>query len=272
MLFSYSEANIKDYYNRDDFGKCEHLVTKHHDELVEYNLSKDRHVILDATHLKLKYINQIKKKFYYSDIEFIDVAKKQGLSVMNLRTVCIERDSNRTRQVGELVITKQIRDYQQLLKNFDFKPYKANIEPIVQDEFLPKAVIFDVDGTLTERVDRSPYDWSKVEEDLCNNYVANTFDAYDYKGYCVIICTGRDGCCEEKTKKWLYDNNIIYDEFYIRPESNTEPDYVIKERMWRDIANRYYIEALYDDRHQVISHGVRLGLNMINVKGIKQDF
>ncbi len=30
---------------------------------------------------------------------------------------------------------------------------------------LPKAIIVDIDGTLAERVNRSPYDWSKVGED-----------------------------------------------------------------------------------------------------------
>lgn len=266
MLFSYDEANIKDYYNRPDFGQCEKLVTLQLEELVHYNLSKGRDVILDATHLKLKYINQIKKKFYYTDIEFIDVAKMQGISVMDLRPICIERDSNRTRQVGQVVITNQIRDYQQLLKDFDFKPYYANIEPIKQDSSLPKAICFDVDGTLALKGDRSPYNWGRVDEDDLNEWVVNIYKTFDKQGdYALIICTGRDGVCENMTKGWLYINGFNYDEFHIRPEGNMEPDYVIKERMWRDIAKRYYIECMFDDRESVVRHSRLLGLNVAQV-------
>lgn len=263
MLFGYTDDNISNYYDREDFGKCERLVTEHLEHLVHYNLSKGKDIILDNTHLKLKYIKDIKKKFYYTDIEFIDVAKKQGIT--DLRTICIERDSNRTRQVGEVVITNQIRDYQQLLKDFDFKSYYANIEPIVQDKTLPKAVIFDIDNTLAIKGDRNPYDWSRVGEDTLNTWVKNAFSNYERKGYCMIICTGRDGSCEQLTKYWLFDNLIACNEFHIRPEGNMEPDYVIKERMWKDIAKRYYIECLYDDRNQVVDHARRLGLNVAQV-------
>jgi predicted kinase len=267
MLFSYNESNIKDYYSRPDFGKCEQLVTKHLEELIHYNLSKNRDVILDATHLKLKYINQIKKKFYYTDIEFIDVAKEQGcFDIRHLQDLCIERDSQRTRQVGQVVITQQIRDYQQLLRDFDFKPYFANIEPILQDKSLPKAVIFDIDGTLALKGDRSPYNWGRVDEDDLNEWVVNLYKTVEKQGdYSLIICTGRDGICENITKGWLYINDFSYDEFHIRSEGNTEPDYVIKERMWRDIASRYYIECMFDDRNQVVDHARRLGLNVAQV-------
>lgn len=268
LLFSYSEDCISEYYKTSNFQACEKIVTENLEKLVHNHLIKGKNVILDSTHLKIKYINAIKKKFYYTDIEFIDVAKQQNISLDHLELICVTRDSNRIRKVGASIISQQILQYKQLLNDFDFSPYKYSIQPIEQDNTLCKAVIFDIDGTLALKGDRSPYDWNRVDKDDLNEWVskiARIYYEWDYSKYKVIICTGRDGVCENLTKEWLYYYDVPYDEFHIRPGGNMEPDYIIKERMWRDIASRYYIECLYDDRNQVVDHARRLGLNVAQV-------
>jgi hypothetical protein len=106
---------------------------------------------------------------------------------------------------------------------------------------------------LAHRGNRSPYDWKKVGVDTVDNWTREILHAVE-ENYHVIICTARDGCCIEETKDWLYDNGISYSEIHIRPEGNTENDYMIKDRMWRDIATRYCICGIFDDRQRVIFH------------------
>ena len=274
MLFAYNEDTVQEYYEHPLFNKRERIISKHVNELIEYNLHQGLDVIYDATNLKMDYINRLIKKFYYTDIEFIDVVKHQSFDERDLLKLCIERDSLRTRKVGSKVIKRQYNQYKSLLKTFDFETYKTPIKPIIQDMTKPKCVVFDVDGTLAERVGRSPFDWLKVDTDTCNEYVANIMRYYiNDPTYRVFVCTGRDGVSKDLTVNWLFENNLNgFDQIYTRPEDNYEKDYVIKQRMWEHIANSYYIECLFDDRSQVIEHGCMVGLNMINVKGIKQDF
>lgn len=275
MLYGYTESSLKDYYTHDDINNREKYISKVVIELIDYNLKKDKTVVLDNTNLKMSYINKIKKKFYYTDIITIDVcAEFHKLDIDDAERVAKIRNVTRTKAVNNSVITKQFKQYQSLpneYKNFTYFPQSKLIE---QDSSRPKCVIFDVDGTLAENHTRSPYDWKRVREDACNEYVANIARKYmSDPNYTVIICTGRDGSCEDLTKEWLAENDLGgYDEFYIREKGSGKPDWEVKEEIWQGIADRLYIECLYDDRAQVIEHGVRIGLNMINVKGVKQDF
>jgi len=64
---------------------------------------------------------------------------------------------------------------------------------------------------------------------------------------------------------WLTQHNIKYDSIYFRPYKNREPDYLIKERLWRHINKDFNIIALYDDRDQVVKHGRKLGMTVFQV-------
>ena len=44
------------------------------------------------------------------------------------------------------------------------------------------------------------------------------------------------------------------------------PDWVIKEEMWRDLATRYNIVGMFDDRLQVVRRARALGLKVFNVE------
>jgi hypothetical protein len=84
-------------------------------------------------------------------------------------------------------------------------------------------------------------------------------------GYKIAICTGRDAVAEAKTRDWLATHGITYDHFYIRPHGNREPDWIIKERMWRDVATKMNIKAMFDDRDCVVRHARKLGLRVYQV-------
>ncbi len=258
MLYGYTEATVKAYYEHPDFGIREYKVNEVQDVIIKQALAEGKSVIVDNTHLRKKYLTALSK--YGVDVEFelVETALVE----------CIKRDVNRTRTVGEVVIRKQFEQLNQLKKlmNLDeglkFKGY-AHIK---QDKTLPDAFIFDIDGTLALMHNRSPYDMKKVREDKLNFPVFKAYEAAKKAGYKIIICTGReDGKGRDGTLAWLDDFNIKYDEFHMRPAENFESDWKIKQVMWEDLVKRYHIVAMYDDRNQVVEHARKLGFTVFQV-------
>jgi uncharacterized HAD superfamily protein len=93
---------------------------------------------------------------------------------------------------------------------------------------------------------------------------------YKENGYKIIICSGRDSICEEETKEWLEKHNIIYDALCMRLQGNTEKDSVVKEKLLEKLVKLYYIEAVVDDRQQVVDMWRFRGLTCFQVD--KGDF
>lgn len=257
MLFGYTEETIHKYYQRNDIHLLEKQVSEYENLLIERALNFDQVVIVDNTHVKLKYLNVLKN--YNVPIEY-------KLVECDLNTA-LERDQNRLRKVGGDVIKQQYNNLQILKKNFDFKDYvPTKVNQIVQNTDLPTAYCFDIDGTLAKMVSgRSPYDWKRVDEDALNYPVYLAYKAHKIAGHKIIICTGRDGECEELTKEWLANHSIQWDEYHTRAKGDQRKDSIVKEEMWRDISTRYNISALYDDRNQVVDHARSLGLSVFQV-------
>lgn len=210
-------------------------------------------VVVDQTNVKRKYLNEmIGFCQELGDVEF-------RIFDVPLQTA-IERDKKRDKMVGEDVIKKMYKDYLTLMdSNFDFSvrkkiQHKTSSYKIVDND-LPKAFIFDVDGTLAHNTGkRSFYEWDKVELDEYDEHVGGMlkFLSNEYK---IIIVTGRDGSCEEQTKTWLLDNGIHWDEFFIRKTGDMRKDYIVKEEIYmNNIIDNYNVIGVFDDRDQVVSY------------------
>jgi predicted kinase len=255
MMGGLSEKDIHQWYEAEDIKSKEWDVSQFQHTLIRYALSCNQVVIVDNTHLKEKYIRQL--SHYGVPVE-CHVMKTEKID-------CIMNDEDRARKVGKEVIDRQYEQYRNLIATYDFKQDKIT-KPITRDASKQGAVIFDIDGTLAHMVDRKPYDWKKVGQDIVDENVREALWAHQNNGKFIIICTGRDGSCIQETMAWLAENDIVYDDIYIRPEGSYEPDWKVKEDMWRDIAKSYFIEALYDDRNQVVDHARRLGLKVYQVQ------
>jgi predicted kinase len=257
LLFGFTEESIADYYSLPDMGKLEKQVTLYEDTLIHEGLNLDKTVIVDATHLTAPYLRRF--QFWNVPIEYkyFDIALK----------VAIERDANRTRKVGEEVIKKQFDRYLGVRNTYilPFEPVEFK-----QDETLPPCIIYDVDGTIAKMEGRSAFDWGRVGEDKIISNVTATIDwtseVCEGNRPEIIICTGRDGVALEDTERWLDAHNIYWDEIYIRDVGDQRPDWVIKEEIWREIAKRFYIVGMYDDRNQVTRRARALGLKVFQVE------
>lgn len=247
---------VKDWTKYKFTRARENRVTEIQDKMLEDAVENGKNVIICETNLNPK--NRPRLVHQLSSMGF-EVEFKEFEADLN---TLWKRDAQRAGGVGHLVIYKQ---YQQWLEYKGARKYVA-------DDSLPDAIVFDVDGTLAQMHNRGPFDWKRVGEDHYRREICDMLVGYADQGKMIVIASGRDGSCEGLTKTWLEQGDLLIDDFYIRPEGNTEKDYVIKERMLWEMAKKYNIVAWVDDRPQVSNHLRLLGVNIIQVADPYVDF
>ena len=230
----------------------EKLIVKFRDALILEGLINNNNVIVDDTNLDNAKIKGIVAKFR-------EVFPKLGYEIKRFDIElkdAIARDLARPNSVGSKVITDMYN-----------KLYNKVRPEADRDETLPKAVIFDVDGTLARMVGRNPFDWQAVKEDEVKTEVADLARTLKAAGKKIVVVTGRDGSCLDLTKEWLDENNIPFDDIFIRPEGNMEKDSKIKRDIYyNNIKGKYFVEFVVDDRDQVVEMWrEELGLTCLQV-------
>lgn len=244
-------------------NKVENIINELVDATIEQSLLKKMNVIIDNTNLKVKYINDIIEKFKYSaDIDYrvFDISLDKA----------IERNNNRTKNVGKPMLVKMNAEYKILMDSFNFQPVKKiERRPVVQPDFnskLQDAVIFDIDGTLAHMGRRGPFDWMQVYKDDVNEIVAEQLEFHKSKGRKVFVVTGRDEVCREVTSDWLELHGIEFDEMFMRPKDDYRKDTLIKREIYEnEIVGKYNLLCVYDDRLQVLDMWYDEGIFTFNV-------
>lgn len=271
--------------NRDDFRFmlrnqpfCEDKIEKMINDLqmitIRECLNNRLNVIVDNTNLKESYINPIVRSFNHrADIEFmlLDISYEKAL----------ERDNAREKKVGEEVLKRMFENYKVFKDSFHFQNLPQLKREKVAEEFLKSkvkydpelkdCVISDIDGTLAI-MNRSPFNWGKVDKDYPNLSVIMHVNEHFDKGRKVILMSGRDKSARQLTEKWLKDNGVLYHELYMRGDLYTgdgddyRKDNVVKEELYNEyVKNKYNVLVVYDDRRQVVNLWRRLGLDCYQV-------
>lgn len=235
-------------------------------------------VISDDTNLDgnvVKHLAKIAEFFGYEVIvRDFDIPLKE----------CIARDASRedSVRVGEEVIRGMHKKFFKQGK-FPENPLKNQIAAVkfelyVPNLTLPKAVIFDIDGTLASHEGvRSPYDYTKVGLDNPRAVVIQAMKIYAMMGYSIIILSGRESSCKEDTMKWLYAHaQFLFQlekelgfhwELHMRAAGDKRQDRIIKGEIFdSQIRNNFRVEVVFDDRDQVVSLWRReLGIDCFQV-------
>lgn len=240
-------------------------VTLFEESMVEAAIKAKVSVVVDATHLKASYV----KRWY-------DIGNRLGVpvNVQDFDTdveACVFRD--RTRMVkGERFVGEEvIRDmYRRFFNKGKLPKLSPNIvvelsgRAYVRNRELPKAVWVDLDGTLAERVHdlapqpvRGPFDEARVGEDAVIEHIADLVRLLHKDGYKIVIMSGRSTLCQEESERWLIENDIPYDDIFMRDpvlHKNTKDSVVKEDLFWSKVAPKYDIEFALDDRQQVVDH------------------
>lgn len=252
--------------NRDDirmnvfgveYGCDEKAVTKLQHALVAAALKAGYSVVCDDTNLRLGFLHKL-----------ADIALDQGIYVevkdfnISLEEALL-RNSLRDRKVPEDVIRKMYNDFLQLEPMTDIAPPKLDVYVPVKGT--PKAIMVDIDGTLAKMVNRSPYDWHKVEADEVFEHVAEVVSWANSAGWDVVVMSGRDSVCRPETERWL-ETVVWYDRLFMRPEGDQRKDSIVKKELFDEHVRDFYdIQFVLDDRNQVVDMWRKLGLPCFQV-------
>ncbi len=270
--------------NRDDYRfmlrnesfcepKVEDMITKLVFNATREALKKKLNVILDATHVRVKYIEQIIEEFKYeADIKYqvFDISVSKA----------IERDNARDKKVGEEVIKNMFKNYQDLMGSFHFQPQKMiRQRPQIKPEWIsskPNAIIVDIDGTLAHMGNRGPFDWHKVGVDDVNSVVRFLVESITKRSdqdMEIILLSGRDSSCRKETEDWLDFYQVPYNQLLMRKQDDFRKDNIIKEEIYRNNIEPFFnVLFVIDDRLQVLEMWNKIGLFTINVNQGNIDF
>lgn len=248
--------------------KDEERVTLAEDAQVKALLGAGVNVVVDATHLAPKYVRKWARLATQMGAEF------EVVNVHATLDECIFRDATRERSVGAKVITDQVKRF----PPEKWPEIKADppfvVEPVEWVDGLPSAVICDLDGTLAHHRGRSPYDFSRVKEDLIDFTIRELVDHYYHKGVKILIVSGRDDTCFADTEDWLNKNGVPFHELYMRPTDAVDtyggklPDTVIKRDIFdKYIRGQFNVLFCIDDRRKVIEMWRAMGLKVLDVAG-----
>lgn len=244
--------------------KIEDLISEISYHAIDAALAKKLNVIVDNTHLKAKYLNEIIERFQYkADIEFriFDISLDKAL----------ERDKNREKSVGEVVLKKMFKEYRALIDSYVFqnitKKTKVHANPQF-DPKLPNIVLFDIDGTLAHMNGRrGPFEWHRVDVDDPDQVVMESYRRHQKVGDKIGILSGRSEEARKPTEEWLDFYGITgYEFLHMRKANDFRKDNIIKQEIYESkIKGKYNVLMIYDDRDQVVEMWRSLGLKCYQV-------
>ncbi|GLW29830.1 AAA family ATPase [Actinoplanes regularis] len=264
--------------NRDDLRRMLHgqrlftqwaegQVTHAQRAAVEALLRVRASVIVDDTNLRAKTVR-----------EWAEMAARFGASfeVHDFTDVpleeCLRRDADRPEddRVGEDAIRRMHERY---LAGRNLPLPVPFVDPggpgvvYEADPELPPVVLVDIDGTVALMAGRSPYDWSRVGEDLPNPAVIAAVRAMHAAGHAVVFCSGRDEACRAETEAWLeLFVGVPYEALFMRPAGDSRKDSIVKREIFdQEIRERWRVVGVFDDRQQVVRMWRALGLTVFQV-------
>lgn len=171
----------------------EKRVSEKEIKLVTDAIENGKDVCIDATNLNLKTIDK-----------WANLASKLGAKIEYKEFVisleeALKRDKIREKPVGKKVLFKFYEQY--FPEEFDtfFRDKRLNN---IQRKNIPdkKAIICDLDGTLSLNIGRSPYDYSKLITDKPEYNLKRLLLTLS-KNYDILFVTGRNNSCRELTEK-----------------------------------------------------------------------
>lgn len=188
---------------------------------------------------------------------------------------CVRRNAAREKAVSEDVIRRFATRY--LKKGKLPQPpapsFPAVPRPYVPNVEKPRAWLFDIDGTLAQMGDRSPYEWHRVGDDTPREAVVRAMKLVahadlgdDNHPDAIIVMSGRDESCRAQTEEWLRRYAPHFDHLFMRPAGDMRKDSIIKAELFdRHVRDHFWVQGVYDDRDQVVRMWRAMGLDCFQV-------
>ena len=139
-----------------------------------------------------------------------------------------------------------------------------------------RCVVFDIDGTLADirhrlhHLGKTPRDWDSFKKKISNDkpfediiWLSRLFYIMNIP---TIICTAREEYSRDLTIDWLVENNIEFNDLYMRNDKDYRDDGVIKKELLAKIREEWG-EPLFwfDDRDRVVKALREEGVRVLQV-------
>lgn len=274
--------------NRDDFRamqfegskasiETERTVNHAMDACIDTYLHKGYHVIIDATHCRLDYIQGYVKRFgHLADIHF----KVFDLPFDTLWKRCKLREEQTGKIIPEQVLRTYVNELALLKTKFDFKPIlkKERIfTSLQQSKDMSTCFLFDLDGTLAQANGRSMFNPS--EEDILGDSpiepVIAVLQSLE-KQHQIIFLSGREDSLYQSTIQWIQQHIGVKEpvQLFMRKQGDFRRDSVIKKEILHEhILPNYRVLGAFDDRLQVVRECWNAeGIFCFNVNQLLEEF
>ena len=181
-------------------SEYEKIIGDARNYLIRDALKRGRNIVIDNLNIDRRHFSDV-----CAIVKSVNVAAKVYEKAFYVEIdEAIERDSRREgkAKIGEEVIRKWWKESGKT----QFKFYKPRVEiytatsgmnkgvvPMAQNEKLPRAVIFDNDGTISLiHSGRSPYDAASCDLDAPHPHVIECMKLYHNAGYKILFVSGRE--------------------------------------------------------------------------------
>lgn len=138
-----------------------------------------------------------------------------------------------------------------------------------------QAIIFDVDGTLAENMDgriarhgkkAAPFQEWDAWDDKPSEHVIKMLNSLKDE-FSIIICSGRKDSAKDVLKDWFRENDVYYDEIFMRKHDDNRKDSIIKSEIYFEHIEPFYdVFTVFDDRDQVVEMWRENGLKCFQVQ------
>lgn len=249
------------YYERGVLSQPqEKAITALQEGMARELLRSGKDVVIDDLNLRLQYLKKWQR-----------IAAEEGaeFSVLDTDTPvdkCVKWDKERPEreQVGERFIRETAKRYPKRPELYPIQEFTEHF--YVPDESLPKAWLFDIDGTLAKNNSgRSFYDETRVGEDDPVAPVVSVLHGLRMLGARIVVMSGRSMACEIATAEWL-DEHVgrdNWDELFMRAEGDKRPDWKVKSELFDEVAKSYAVMGVVDDRSSVVAMWRSRGLTCL---------
>jgi len=140
---------------------------------------------------------------------------------------------------------------------------------MTHEELKVRAVICDIDGTVAiNDGHRGHFEWDKVGSDAYNTNVISVISLLMSAGVFVIFVSGREEVCREQTLEWLTNiwPGVESEHLLMRAKGDFRDDTIVKREIYEaNIAGKYDIIGVFDDRNKVVKMWREIGLTCFQV-------
>lgn len=248
-------------------GVTEHRVITVRDAAILALLRKGIDVVCSDTNLPQRTVRDLAKlaKRAGAEFETVDFTHVPA-------DTCLERDVLRDDPVGEPVIRDMYARYLKGRK-LPLPPPEEPADDTAGPQLYepkpgtPRTVLVDIDGTCALMAARSPFDETRVHEDLPNGPVIAVVRAMAAAGHLVVFLSGRTAGCRTATDAWLRTHVLPeFEALHMRPVGDFRKDALVKAELFdRHVRDAYDVVCVLDDRRQVVDAWRAMGLTVLQV-------